>query len=136
MLQKVKGKDRGAQTALESSILNARHSRIHFLGSLSKTKEKFQGTKWPPWADTILFRKAESCATNQRPFPPSQHSVPHWDYAAAATPVFTVHRRRIKKAAAQNSLIRSAMIHGVITGQAGSRLQNWAQLTGGFHSSR
>lgn len=40
------------------------------------------------------------------------------------------------KAAAQNSLIRPAVIHGVITGQADRCLQNWGPAERGFHGSR
>lgn len=105
--------------------------RDHFF----KTKETFQDTEWPQKADTLLFYEGECCVPNRQNLFPSHSSSTRSLYCCGNS---SLHGSREEKgkAAAQNSLIRPAMIHGVITGQAGRCLQNGGPAERGLHGPR
>lgn len=95
-----------------------------FWDQLLKQKKKFQDTKWLQWANTLLFYDVECYVTNSWTFFPS-HSNSTLDLCCCSISSLHGSREENGKAAAQNSLIRPAVIHGVIIGQAGSCLQTW-----------
>lgn len=108
---------------------------MNSLGSLFKTKETFHDTQWPQKADTLLFYEVECYVPNRQNFFPS-HSNSTLGLYCCSNSSLHGSQEETGKAAAQNSLIRPAMIHGVITGQAGRCLQNGGPAERGFRGTR